>query len=70
MNPLMSFAFLRTSAALLGTLAFTLFSLAGNTSAQTPQPPEVAARQYLLIDLASNQVLAEREADARPTPRR
>ena len=37
-------------------------------SAQTPQPPEVAARQYLLIDLNSNQVLAEREADARAEP--
>ena len=36
--------------------------------AQTPQPPEVAARQYLLIDLASNQVLAEREADAQADP--
>ena len=32
--------------------------------AQAPQPPEIAARQYLLIDLASNQVLAERAADA------
>jgi D-alanyl-D-alanine carboxypeptidase (penicillin-binding protein 5/6) len=36
--------------------------------AQAPQPPEVAARQYLLIDLASNQVLAEREADAQADP--
>ncbi len=36
--------------------------------AQTPQPPEVAARQYLLIDLASNQVRAEREADAQADP--
>ncbi len=36
--------------------------------AQLPQPPEIAARQYILIDLASNQVLAEREADARADP--
>jgi serine-type D-Ala-D-Ala carboxypeptidase (penicillin-binding protein 5/6) len=36
--------------------------------AQTPQPPEIAARQYLLIDLASGQVLAEREADAQAEP--
>jgi D-alanyl-D-alanine carboxypeptidase (penicillin-binding protein 5/6) len=35
---------------------------------QAPQPPEVAARQYLLIDLASNQVLAERDADAQAEP--
>jgi serine-type D-Ala-D-Ala carboxypeptidase (penicillin-binding protein 5/6) len=37
-------------------------------SAQTPQPPEIAARQYILIDLASNQVLAEREADVQAEP--
>jgi D-alanyl-D-alanine carboxypeptidase (penicillin-binding protein 5/6) len=36
--------------------------------AQAPQPPEIAARQYLLIDLASGQVLAEREADAQADP--
>jgi serine-type D-Ala-D-Ala carboxypeptidase (penicillin-binding protein 5/6) len=36
--------------------------------AQAPQPPEVAAKSYLLIDLASNQVLAEREADAHADP--
>ena len=39
-----------------------------SAQAQVPQPPEVAARQYLLIDLASNQVLAEREADAQADP--
>jgi D-alanyl-D-alanine carboxypeptidase (penicillin-binding protein 5/6) len=37
-------------------------------SAQVPQPPELAARQYILIDLASNQVLAERDADAQAEP--
>ena len=36
--------------------------------AQAPQPPEIAARQYLLIDLSSRQVLAERDADARADP--
>jgi serine-type D-Ala-D-Ala carboxypeptidase (penicillin-binding protein 5/6) len=36
--------------------------------AQEPVPPEVAARQYLLIDLSSHQVLAERDADARAEP--
>jgi serine-type D-Ala-D-Ala carboxypeptidase (penicillin-binding protein 5/6) len=45
-------------------LAFT----AGPALAQLPQPPELAARQYLLIDLNSNQVLAERDADARAEP--
>jgi serine-type D-Ala-D-Ala carboxypeptidase (penicillin-binding protein 5/6) len=36
--------------------------------AQLPQPPEVAARQYILIDMTSQQVLAEREADAQADP--
>jgi serine-type D-Ala-D-Ala carboxypeptidase (penicillin-binding protein 5/6) len=47
-------------------LAFALFTAAA--SAQVPQAPEIAARQYLLIDLASNQVLAERDADAQADP--
>ncbi|MBL8328243.1 MAG: D-alanyl-D-alanine carboxypeptidase [Rubrivivax sp.] len=46
-----------------------LFALAvPRVDAQVPQPPEVAARQYILVDLASNQVLAEREADAPADP--
>jgi serine-type D-Ala-D-Ala carboxypeptidase (penicillin-binding protein 5/6) len=36
--------------------------------AQVPQPPEVAAKSYLLLDLAADQVLAERQADARMDP--
>jgi len=45
---------------------FTCFATTG--FAQAPQPPEIAARQYILIDLNSNQVLAEREADAQAEP--
>lgn len=50
-------------------LAF-LFALllATGASAQLPQPPELAARQYILIDLTSNQVLAERDADVAAEP--
>lgn len=51
---------------LILALAGSLLALA--VAAQTPQPPEIAARQYILIDLASNQVLAEREADAQAEP--
>ena len=47
-------------------LALTLFALAA--AAQAPQPPEIAARQYILMDLSSNQVLAERDADAQADP--
>jgi D-alanyl-D-alanine carboxypeptidase (penicillin-binding protein 5/6) len=36
--------------------------------AQAPQPPEVAARQYILMDMTSQQVLAARDADAQTDP--
>ena len=49
-------------------LALALAACCAAAVAQTPQPPEVAARQYLLIDLASQQILAEREADAQAEP--
>jgi D-alanyl-D-alanine carboxypeptidase (penicillin-binding protein 5/6) len=50
-------------------LAFAFsISLAGAALAQAPQPPEVAAKSYLLLDLTSHQVLAERDADALADP--
>ena len=49
-------------------ISFVLAGFVAGSLAQTPQPPEVAARQYVLIDLASNQVLAERDADAQAEP--
>ncbi len=53
----------------IALLAALLMALAAAPArAQAPQPPEIAARQYLLIDLASNQVLAERAADAQADP--
>ncbi len=36
--------------------------------AQAPVPPEVAAKAYLLLDVGSDQVLAERQADVRADP--
>lgn len=36
--------------------------------AQTPPPPEVAAKSWLLLDVTANQVLGERDADARVDP--
>ncbi len=38
------------------------------SQAQAVQPPEMAARQYLLMDLTTNQVLAERDADVATDP--
>ena len=36
--------------------------------AQAPQPPEVAARSYLLLDVTAGQVLAERDIDSPVEP--
>ncbi|MFM2186946.1 MAG: hypothetical protein RIR43_1518, partial [Pseudomonadota bacterium] len=49
----------------LGTLLLA-FSLPAH--AQAPQPPELAARQFILMDITTGQVLAEREADAASDP--
>ena len=45
-----------------------LFWLALGAQAQMPQPPEVAARAYLLIDVTANQVLASKDADTPVEP--
>jgi D-alanyl-D-alanine carboxypeptidase (penicillin-binding protein 5/6) len=36
--------------------------------AQTPQPPEIAARSYLLLDVTANQMLAARDVDSPVEP--
>jgi len=51
-------------------IAFVL-AVAGSLAvhAQAPQPPEIAARNYVLVDLSANhKVLAERDADAPNDP--
>lgn len=53
---------------LRAVLALTLAATGPLALAQAPQPPEVAARQYLLMDLTAGQVLAERQADAPADP--
>jgi D-alanyl-D-alanine carboxypeptidase (penicillin-binding protein 5/6) len=57
---------MKTLLALLTALATLLAS--ATVRAQMPQPPEIAARQYILLDLSSQQVLAERDADAQADP--
>ncbi len=52
---------------LLAVFALTVASVPP-ALAQTPQPPEVAARAYWLLDVGSDQVLAERAADAQADP--
>ena len=45
-----------------------LLVLAGASAAQAPQPPEVAAKGFVVLDLTTRQTLAEREADASADP--
>jgi D-alanyl-D-alanine carboxypeptidase (penicillin-binding protein 5/6) len=41
-----------------------LTSLSFAVAAQTPQPPEIAARSYLLLDVTANQILAAKDIDS------
>lgn len=45
-------------------LLVLLTALSFAVAAQTPQPPEIAARSYLLLDVTANQILAAKEIDA------
>ena len=49
-------------------LASLLVSCSLLAHAQAPQPPEIAARSYMLVDVTANQVLAGREIDAPVEP--
>ena len=51
------FSFSKAIAASLACTAFTAF-------AQAPQPPELAARSYLLLDVTANQILAAKDIDS------
>ncbi len=44
-------------------LSLILAAACFSVTAQTPQPPEVAARAYLLLDVTSNQILASKDMD-------
>ena len=48
--------------------AAVLAALSFSVAAQMPQPPEVAARAYLLLDLTANQILAAKDIDAPVEP--
>ncbi|MFG6442919.1 D-alanyl-D-alanine carboxypeptidase family protein [Roseateles sp. LKC17W] len=49
-------------------LASFLAAVALSAQAQAPQPPELAARNYVLIDLTAQKTLAERDADTPQDP--
>jgi len=42
--------------------------LALSAAAQVPQPPEIAARSYLLLDVTANQILAQKDIDTPVEP--
>jgi len=48
--------------------AAVLVAFAAGAAAQPVQPPEVAAKSYLVLDLTTGQTLAERNADAPSDP--
>ena len=50
-------------AAALSVLAFAVMPLQGHAQSAAPEPPEVAARAYLLLDVTANQILASRDID-------
>ena len=58
----MTLAMIQTLRVLL-LLASMLGFCAVHAQSPMPQPPEIAARAYLLLDLTANQVLAELDAD-------
>jgi serine-type D-Ala-D-Ala carboxypeptidase (penicillin-binding protein 5/6) len=49
-------------------IAATLAAFSFSVAAQALQPPEIAARQFVLLDLTTGQTLAERDADAPTDP--
>ena len=48
--------------------AFASLGLLGAAHAQMPQPPEVAAKSYLLLDVTANQILGSKNIDAPVEP--
>ena len=52
----------------LFALVLAAAGLCGAAQAQAIQPPEIAARQYILLDLTTGQTLAERDADTPTDP--
>ena len=49
-------------------IALVLAACCVAASAQTPQPPEIAARSFLLLDVTANQILASKDIDSAMEP--
>lgn len=59
---------LRRTLQALAAVALSLGFVVLPAAAQTPQPPEIAARSYLVLDVTANQMLAAHEIDAPVEP--
>ncbi len=62
------FCFIKADKAFSGLLLATAFFVSSAVQAQAPQPPEIAARSYLLLDVTANQILAAKDIDSPVEP--
>jgi D-alanyl-D-alanine carboxypeptidase (penicillin-binding protein 5/6) len=58
----------RTTSSMKNILLAIAATVCFSVAAQTPQPPEIAARSYLLLDVTANQLLAEKDIDVPVEP--
>ncbi|MES2282624.1 MAG: D-alanyl-D-alanine carboxypeptidase family protein [Pseudomonadota bacterium] len=62
------FCFIKADKAFSGLLLASVFFVSSAVQAQAPQPPEIAARSYLLLDVTANQILAAKDIDSPVEP--
>jgi D-alanyl-D-alanine carboxypeptidase (penicillin-binding protein 5/6) len=58
----------RFSMTVVSLFIISFSALSPSAFAQTPQPPEIAAKSYLLIDVTANQILAAKDIDSQMEP--
>ncbi len=58
------FCFIKADKAFSGLLLAVAVCISPLAHAQAPQPPEIAARSYLLLDVTANQILAAKDIDS------
>ncbi len=58
------FCFIKADKAFSGLLLAVAVCISSVAHAQAPQPPEIAARSYLLLDVTANQILAAKDIDS------
>ena len=58
----------RLSKTVVSLFIISFSALSPSAFAQAPQPPEIAAKSYLLIDVTANQILAAKDIDSQMEP--